>query len=107
MTFIIKQGDTAPRLQAKLLLPTRQAAPIAESSVRFHMRPSGRNTVAVDAAAVIVDAGTATVQYNWDAVDTSSTGSYEGEFEVTYPDGTIETFPNDGYIEILIPQQIA
>lgn len=34
-------------------------------------------------------------------------GSYVCEFEVTYSDSTIETFPNDGYIRVEVLSDIA
>ena len=61
----------------------------------------------VDASASIVTPAAGTVQYDWDAADTDTIGSYQAEFEVTYVDGTIETFPNDGYVRVEIIRDIA
>jgi len=47
------------------------------------------------------------VRYNWQAADTATVGSYQVEFEVTYADATVETFPNDGYIRVEIIADIA
>ena len=33
---------------------------------------------------------------------TSKTGIYKAEFEVTYNDGRIETYPNDDYLQVYI-----
>jgi len=46
------------------------------------------------------------VRYNWTAADTDTVGSYQAEFEVTYADASIETFPNDGYIRVEIIDDI-
>jgi len=46
------------------------------------------------------------VRYNWIAADTDTIGSYQAEFEVTYADASIETFPNDGYIRVEIIDDI-
>ena len=37
----------------------------------------------------------------------SSAGMYSAEFEVTYGDGSIETFPNSDYIRVEIIDDIA
>lgn len=37
-----------------------------------------------------------------DAFDTAAQGTFDGEIEITYAGGGIETYPNDGYFPILI-----
>jgi len=83
------------------------AVNISGGSVRFHLRPISSQVVKVDAGAVIVAAGQGEVRYNWQTADTDAIGSYQAEFEVTYADGAIETFPNDGYIRVEIIKDIA
>jgi hypothetical protein len=70
------------------------------------MRGIGATSVTVDATAQIVNEATGIVQYNWVADDTDTVGSFQAEFEVTYSDGTIETFPNNGYIRVEITDDI-
>lgn len=107
MAFYIKQNDTSPSLRAALENGSGDAIDLIDASVQFHMRSFGSSGNVVDAAATVIDAATGIVQYNWIADDTDTIGSYEAEFEVTYPDGTIETFPNDGYIRVEITDDIA
>jgi hypothetical protein len=83
------------------------AVDITEASVRFHMRPIGSTTVTVDQPANIVTALEGIVRYDWQAADTATIGSYQAEFEITYADASIETFPNDGYIRVNITGDIA
>ena len=45
---------------------------------------------------------TPTVKYEWQPGDTDTEGFYDAEFEVTYSDGTVETFPNRGFITVII-----
>lgn len=106
MTFNIKQNDTVPGIRATLQNGSGDPVDLINATVQFHMRAIGSTTVKVDAAAVIIDEALGLVQYNWIAADTNVIGSYQAEFEVTYPDGTIETFPNNAYVRIEIIDDI-
>jgi hypothetical protein len=106
MSFHIKQNDTTPSLRAALKNGDGDAVDLTNATCRFHMREIGKTAITVDSAAQIVTEATGIVQYNWVAADTDTVGSYQGEFEVTYPDSTIETFPNNGYIRIEITDDI-
>ena len=106
MSFYIKQHDTTPSLRADLKNGNADAIDLIGATVRFHMREIGKTTVIIDASANIISEAGGTVQYNWVTGDTSDIGSYQAEFEVTYPAGGIETFPNDGYIRIEVIDDI-
>lgn len=106
MTFYVKQNDTSPSMLATLQDADGNAVDITGATVRFHMRKIGRADVVVDAAAAIVTPISGLVRYDWIADDTSEIGSYQAEFEVTYADASIETFPNDGYIRVEIIDDI-
>ena len=99
-TFYIKQNDTKPSLFAQLL-SNGSAIDLTGATVRFHME-SG-----LDAPAVITDAATGNVRYDWSVGDTATSGIFRAEFEVTFSDGTIETFPNDGYLFINVMRELA
>jgi hypothetical protein len=107
MTFYVKQNDTSPAMLATLQDANGSAIDLTAASVRFHMRAIGSGTATVDAAATIVTAASGIVRYDWEASDTATIGSYQAEFEVTYADTTIETFPNDGYIRVEIKDDVA
>ena len=101
----LKRGDTSPSL-SYALLPA--SVVLTGATVRFNMRAKGGATVINRAAAVVVTAtGEPTVRYDWQAGDSAATGSFEGEFEVTYAGGAVETFPNSGFIAIEIAGDIA
>jgi len=107
MAFNLKQNDTSPSLQTTLL--DGDGLPVSISGnngVRFHMRAAG-GTVKIDTDAIVVDAAAGIVRYDWTATDTDTAGTFQAEFEVTYTDDKIETFPNLGYIEIVITDDIA
>lgn len=105
MTFHLKEGDTSPAI-SYALEPT--SVDLTGASVVFIMA-SRRGVVKVNrqAASITTAVGTPTVQYDWQAADTDQNGSYRGEFEVTYADSTVETFPNSGFINITIAKDLA
>lgn len=107
MTFYVKQNDTSPSMLSTLNDASATAVDLTGASVRFHMRQIGSTQVTVDEAATVVTAASGEIRYDWDTADTATTGSYQAEFEVTYADGSIETFPNDGYIRVEITDDIA
>jgi hypothetical protein len=107
MTFYIKQNDTRPIITANLVDGNGAAVNLDGASVAFKMRKVGATAATVDSSATITDATTGKVTYTWIASNTSTVGSYEGEFEVTYAGGGIQTFPNSRYIEIEIVDDIA
>ena len=107
MSFFIKQNDTVPGIRATLKNGSGNAIDLINATVRFHMRSLSGTTAKVDASATVVNANNGLVQYNWVATDTNTIGSYQGEFEVTYPDATVETFPNDGFLHIEVLDDLA
>lgn len=108
--FKIKEGDTSPALSYAL---TPKTVTLSGATVVFNMMRKGGTVKISGASATITDngdgtsSGTPTVRYDWTAADTNTAGVYRGEFQVTYSDSSIETFPNDGYIEIRILKDIA
>jgi hypothetical protein len=102
-TFFIKRGDTAPAIRFAL---EPVATVLTGATVRFLMRVRGGAQVAEGLAQIVTATGTPTVQYNWTAADTVEAGQFEAEFEVTYPDGAIETFPNAGFIPVRVGEDV-
>ena len=98
MQFTTKQADTRTALKATLTT-AEGSTPTDVKSVSFRMADTiftNKIFRAVDIEAlpevgVIFTAGEVAVP-----------GSYYGEFVVEYNDDKIETFPNQGYIEIQI-----
>lgn len=108
-TFTIKQNDTSPSLQVSLTDSAGSAIDLTgATSIRFHMRLPSATAAKVDAAAATVGASTAgVVKYDWSAGDTDTAGLYQAEFEVTYSDSSIETFPNGGYLLVNVLDDLA
>lgn len=96
-TFTIKRGDTAPALRYALLPET---VDLTGASVVFVMDGLGR------LPARVIEARPAVVQYDWQPGDTDRPGLHRAEFEATYSDGRIETFPNGGYLLVQIAKDL-
>jgi len=86
---------------------------ISGATIRFHMGPIGPGAVLIDQPASNdqVSSGTGFVSYAWRTVggtpETSEPGLYLGEWQVTYASGTVQTFPNGGYVLIEISEEVA
>lgn len=107
MPFYIKQNDTSPNLDATLKDASDNVIDLTGATLRFHMRKIGATSAKVDAGATILDAEAGQVRYTWSSGDTDAIGSFEAEFEVTYGDGSIETFPNNKFFSVEITDDIA
>jgi hypothetical protein len=104
--FIIKQGDTRDYIRVPLQGSDGTAPNLAGATVAFNMKQS-KKVIIDHGTCFIIDVPTATVEYRWQTADVTGYGSdFEGEFEVTYSDSTIQTFPNDVNIPIYIVQQV-
>jgi transcriptional/translational regulatory protein YebC/TACO1 len=95
----IKRNDTKDNIKATL---SNESGPVdlTGATVRFLM--SKRGIVKVDRQAQIQDAVNGIVWMVFEQGDTDESGSFQAEFEVTFPDARVETFPNDSFILINI-----
>jgi hypothetical protein len=114
----IKVGDTRPYEAVLRANRTAVDLPVG-TEVRFLMRPQVAGVgEEIDQPAQIAQTGsgdTATdrgkVRYGWSAGPPQRPGLCHVEWEVTFPDGTVETFPNGGYETIdvvadLVPEPL-
>lgn len=100
--FTLTAGDTVPNLQAVLQDSQGDAIDLTDASVQFHLEdPRGGETV-IDEPASVIDATNGLVRYRWHVDDTEVPGRYRAEFVVTYDTDDIETFPNDGFHDVVI-----
>ncbi len=110
--FIIKRNDTSRAIPSTLqtrTTPTADAVNVdlTGATVRFHMRPVAEGSVIkVDALATITDALNGGVEYQWVAADTDTDGHFVCEWEVTFADATIRTFPNHRELHIVIRRDL-
>lgn len=106
MAFEIKRHDASPVLRRVLL--DGNGVPInltTATGVNFVMAPKSAlpdDPPALKKAAFINDPVAGDVEYRWVVADTTVAGDFNGEFEIVWGDGTPQTVPTHGYIDITI-----
>lgn len=100
--YVIKTGDRAPNITATCKDGSGNVVDLTGATARFVMINNETGVVKVAAAATISNPTGGVVTYAWEATDTDTAGLYDGEFEVTFSGGIVQTFPNDRQIVILI-----
>lgn len=94
----LKRGDTAPPLRANL---TDGGTPIdltAASGIRVIGKRRGMTLF----ARTVTGTDQGVIQMPWGDSDTQLAGVLQVEIEVTWPGGTIQSFPAIGYLTIMI-----
>jgi hypothetical protein len=106
------KNDLKPSVQATLTYDDGSAVNLTGCTVKFHMSKAG--TLLVNKAATIVNASAGQVRYDWASADTAVTVDADGyalceaEFEVTFADLTIMTFPSKkGEFQIRFREELA
>ena len=110
--FEMVKNDRQPSILATLRYSDGSAVNLTGATVKFHMSKDG--VILINAAAVVVAPATGgVVRYDWTALDTAvilgSDGfcRCKGEFEVTFSDATIMTFPTKGDFQIIFRNEYA
>jgi hypothetical protein len=100
----MKRGDSRPKLvrNLKQTVNTVETAInlTTATSVLFHMRRNDGAGALLGGTCAITNAVTGEVTYTWVTADTASAASYNGEFQINWNDGGVETVPNGGFITI-------
>lgn len=99
--FRMKQHDTSPSLQATIT-DTDAGTPVnltTASAVKVIGKLNGQ-VVFSRVATSVTNNGVVTM--NWQAADTALAGLLMVEFEITWPDGTVQTMPPTGHLYVLI-----
>jgi len=101
--FTLKEGDTAPAIQATLYDINGNPVNLTGATVKFRMRPWNGGALIVDADATIVgDSTNGVVEYQWVEADTDDPGEYAAEWVVDWALAGEQTWPSDGYAKIEI-----
>ena len=105
--FKIKRNDTRPAIEATI----SASASDTITTVEFHMASSdGTLKVAAGSGTIVQQASStqaAKVKYQWQTGDTDTDGKYNAEFEVTFSDGRVETYPNEGFLKVQVGPDLA
>ena len=106
-SFYIKQNDTAPSIEAALKNSNGRVKTMENAStVKFHMNDENGNALVTAGLGTVVNAAKGIVAYEWVAGDTATVGIHSAEFQIEYTNGQIETFPNTGYIKVIIKDEL-
>ena len=90
------QGDTAPSVFGALTDSDGQPIDLTGCTVRFQMRQTIDRRFVVNAVAVLTNASTGMVRYDWQDGDLAVAGDYEVRWQIIFPDSSIEhTDPAD------------
>lgn len=102
-----KQGDTALICADELSYTDGTSPDLTSASVKFVMRARSANAPTTNLAATITHSTSpATVSYQLSATDTATAGLYAQTWQVTFSNGSIETFPTVGYNTIEIQENL-
>lgn len=104
-TLKIKSGDTSLEFTDTLMVDG-VADDLTGSTVLFLMKKYRSPGTAYSFAATIVTAASGTVSYVPGVGFPTDVGSYKQEWQVTYSNGKILTFPTDGYNTIEIVEDL-
>lgn len=105
--FVIKKGDVRPVLSSTLTYADGTTVNLTGASVRFVMRAQTAIAPTTNAAATIVTpTAPAVVSYAFTLADSAVTGRFMGEWHVTFADTSLMTFPSDGYLEIVVEEDL-
>lgn len=105
----LKTGDTEPDLVVTLYKDNGNPYDLSTGSptVEFALAEANEDTLVVDddttGNVILSDAANGEVTYSWQSGDTSTKGTYEGEFRVDDADG-ITSFPNRGTFKVHIEE---
>jgi hypothetical protein len=104
MPVQLKRNDTKDIVSYLVTNLDGTVVNLTGASVKFVMGKG--NTLITYAAATIVNPSGGSVEYTLTEDDTLLAGAFQAEFEVTFSDGKIKTFPSDGYISVNIKANI-
>lgn len=99
--FYVKQHDTREPVTAICQDANGTAVNLTGATAKFFMKSSG-GASKVNASATITDYTNGVVSYQWVAADTDTAGDYTAEFQITFGDARILTFPNSAEFNVHI-----
>lgn len=111
--FTIKKGATDPPIQARLKEKDATTVTLTGAAVKFSMRDKITQVVKVNRAAATIVSATPpvdpkdpNVEYSWASGYTDTKGNYEGEWEVTFSNEKVQIYPDQGYNDIQVSDDV-
>lgn len=101
----MSQGNRLPILRRPLRL-RGEPVDLTGASVEFRFRPQSGGA-SRGGSCTVFDADEAVVEYAWQSGDTDIPGVFDANFTATYVDGREITFPNLGYLRMVVTAKIA
>jgi len=111
--FYLKAGDTDSVMAATLKDANYDPVDIQGATVEFVLRALATGPALIDRAAAVKqvadggDGSKGKVEFSWQAGETDVPGMFLGEWRVTFGDQSVQTYPNVGYILVLISEALA
>jgi hypothetical protein len=99
----LKAGDTSPPARGTLKDGDGNPANLTDATARFLLRDAFTGlAILSEEADIDADPTSGRVSYPWQPGDTDIPGVYRGEFEITFEDAEIESFPDGAYVDVVI-----
>ena len=102
---MLKRNDLQPYIYAKAILHTNTAIDLTGATIVFSMRNLDTSSLTLSrvSAGVTLTASTSgEFQYQWQAGNTATTGTYVAEFEITPATGGKFTLPVNRDLRVII-----
>jgi hypothetical protein len=106
----IREGDTAPNWRTRLFDAEGDPIDLTGAIVRLHVTEERTTTqVQIDALATpdpdqVANRGW--VDYEFTSGDTNQPGRFWAEWEITFPDGSVQTVPTRGHDILIVYGQL-
>ena len=102
--LLIKRGSLWPPFQATI--GTNKSGNLTGATAELRLMDSA-GTPTATYSLTIVDGAAGTVSYQWIAGDTDNAGTAWAEVWITFPDSTLLKVPDQGYLNIVISEDIS
>jgi hypothetical protein len=106
-THDIKRNDTRPFFPVTLTYEDNSLVNLSGATVVLHARNRANNELKFSVAVTVTDAALGQLEWRPVASETDEAGSFQCEWEVSFFDGTVQTFPTRGYDRIRVLGDIA
>jgi hypothetical protein len=104
MLTIVKKNDSYDAITYQLENEDNSTVDLTGASVNFVM--GKKNKLITNAKATVTSATSGIVSYQLTQLDTLVSGTFLAEFVVTFANGTVKTYPSNGYITVDVEQNL-